>query len=71
MENKEVDSVARKRLREYIISNKYVIREVAHKSDIGEKKLYKLLDGTCRLSTHDLEKICDRGLKVSPAIFFE
>lgn len=59
------------RLRKYIKSKGYVIRILAERSGIGEKKLYKILNGKCRLTADDLEKICTGGLPVEPAYFFE
>lgn len=66
-----IEVPVRLRLQNYIKSKGYVLRVIAERSGIGEKKFYKILDGSCRLTADDLEKICARGLSVDPAYFFE
>lgn len=57
------------RLQSYIKSKGYVFRIVAERSGIGDKKFYKIINGKCRLTADDLEKICRKGLSVDPAYF--
>jgi transcriptional regulator with XRE-family HTH domain len=60
-----------KRIRYYIEDNGIVIRKVAERSGIGEKKFYRLVNGQSKLHVDDYEKICRDGLGLHPGYFFE
>lgn len=71
VEDEFIGIPVRVRLLQYIKSKGYVLRVIAEKSGIGEKKFYKIMNGDCRLTADDLEKICTKGLAIEPAYFFE
>ncbi|MGF6356741.1 transcriptional regulator with XRE-family HTH domain [Paenibacillus sp. 4624] len=66
-----IDLPVHLRVRKYIKSKGYVIRVIAEKSGIDEKRFYKIMTGKSRLTADDLEKICFGGLSVEPSYFFE
>lgn len=59
-----------KRIRHYIEDNGIVIRKVAERAEIGEKKFYRLVNGHAKISVDEYEKICRKGLGLDPGYFF-
>lgn len=57
------------KLKHHIKSQGLVIRVLAERSNIPERKLYRLISGETKLTTDDFEKICRKGLAVDPSIF--
>lgn len=59
-----------KRIRDYIMSNGIILKHVAEKSGIPQKKFYRLLNGTTDMTLEEYEKICRDGLGLEPSYFF-
>ncbi|MHB0881657.1 helix-turn-helix domain-containing protein [Paenibacillus sp. SEL1] len=60
-----------RRVRNYILTQDYVFKDVAEKAGIHPKRFYKLLSGTYALNAEELEAICKKGLGINPSVFFE
>ncbi|MEC0237785.1 helix-turn-helix transcriptional regulator [Paenibacillus kribbensis] len=60
-----------RRIRNYILTQDYVFKDVAEKAGIHPKRFYKLLSGTYALNAEELEAICMKGLGINPSYFFE
>lgn len=59
------------RIRAYIISNGIILKKVAERSGIEQKKFYRLLNGKTGMSVEEYEAICKRGLGLDPSYFFK
>lgn len=59
------------RIRRYIEGNGLKLNYVADKCGIEPKKFYRLISGKTTMSVEEYEKICTRGLSLTPAYFFE
>lgn len=59
-----------KRIRLFIDDNGLVVRKVAERSEIEQKKFYRLVNGQTKLTVDEYETICRKGLGVEPGYFF-
>ena len=59
-----------KRIRQYIVSNGIMLKHVAEKSEIPQKRFYRLMNGKSEMTADEYESICKKGLGVDPSIFF-
>lgn len=57
------------RMRKYIASNGISMKHVADKSDIPQKKFYRIINGKTKMSVDEYESIC-KGLNVKTSYFF-
>lgn len=58
------------RIRQHIADNGIVLKKVAERAEIQEKKFYRLVNGKSKLTVDEYERICLNGLGVEPAYFF-
>lgn len=59
------------RVKNYIDSRGLIMKVVAARSGIEQKKFYRLVNGNTGMSVDEFEVICKKGLEVDPAIFFK
>lgn len=59
------------RLRTYIKAKGLLINHVADKSNIPRKKMYRMLNGTTKITVDEYEMICKNGLEVDPEFFLK
>jgi transcriptional regulator with XRE-family HTH domain len=59
------------RIRDYITTNGILLKKVAERSGIEQKKFYRLVNGKTGMSVEEYEAICKRGLGVDPSYFFK
>lgn len=58
-------------LRDYIKSKGILIKHVADKANIPQKKMYRMLNGSAKMTVEDFQIICKQGLEVDPVIFLK
>lgn len=59
------------RMRSYIHDNGILLKKVAERSEIEQKKFYRLINGKTQMSVEEYEAICKKGLGVDPSFFFK
>lgn len=59
-----------KRLRSFIDSEGILLKKVAERSGIEQKRFYRLMNGTSEMSVDEFEAICRNGLNIEPSYFF-
>lgn len=59
------------RIREYITDNGILLKKVAERSGIPQKKFYRLISGKTQMSLEEYEAVCKEGLSVDPSYFFK
>lgn len=59
------------RIKNYIDSRGMIMKVVASRAGIEQKKFYRLVNGNTGMSVDEFEAICKKGLEVDPSIFFK
>ena len=59
------------RIRDYIVDNGILLKKVAEKSGIPQKKFYRLVNGKTQMTIEEYEAICKSGLGLDPGYFFK
>lgn len=59
------------RIRKHIEEKGIMLKHVADKSGIPQKKFYRLMNGKTPMSVDEYELICKKGLAVDPSFFFK
>jgi transcriptional regulator with XRE-family HTH domain len=57
-------------IRQYITDHGLLLKKVAERATIEQKKFYRLVNGKTEMSIEDYEKICRNGLGIEPTYFF-
>lgn len=59
------------RIRNYIVDNGILLKKVAERSGIQQKKFYRLVNGKTHMTVEEYEAICKDGLGIDPSYFFK
>ncbi|GKU76891.1 hypothetical protein [Paenibacillus sp. L3-i20] len=59
-----------RRIRSHIDDNGILLKKVAERSAIEQKKFYRLVNGKTEMSIDEYEVICRKGLGIEPSYFF-
>lgn len=62
---------ANERIRNYIKGNGMSYTFVANRAGIEVKKFSRFMTNRQPMTTDEYEQICEKGLQVTPALFFE
>lgn len=58
------------RIRTHISDNGILLKKVAERAGIEQKKFYRLVNGKTEMSVEEYETICRKGLGIEPSYFF-
>ena len=59
------------KIRNYIETRGMIMKVVANRAGIEQKKFYRLVNGHTGMTVEEYEAICKKGLEVDPSIFFK
>lgn len=58
------------RISNYISNQGFLLKKVAEKAEIEQKRFYRIINGTSQMSVDEFENICRKGLEIEPSYFF-